>query len=69
MGNTIMHNKAKCKKCDSVIESIHRHDWKSCKCGAIFVDGGKSYIRRGGKLEDIEELSEFILTESEANTA
>lgn len=59
----ILKNRARCKKCDDVVESVHRHDWKQCKCGAIFVDGGKDYIRRGwdgGSADEvIEELSEF----------
>ena len=56
----ILSNKARCKLCGDIIESKHRHDWVSCKCGEIFVDGGKEYIRRGfKKYENIEELSEF----------
>lgn len=51
-------NKARCKKCGDVIESKFRHDFQSCKCGAIFVDGGRDYCRRGGNSEDFEELSE-----------
>lgn len=51
-------NKARCKKCGDIIESKFRHDFKQCKCGAIFVDGGKDYCRRGGNPEDFEELSE-----------
>lgn len=54
----IMKNKAQCVKCKDIIESLYRHDFKQCKCGAIFVDGGKDYLRRGGKFEDIIELSE-----------
>jgi len=51
-------NRARCKKCGDVIESKSVHDFKQCKCGAIFTDGGKDYIRRGGKdLNDIEDLS------------
>lgn len=42
-------NKAQCALCDDVIESTHRHDFVSCKCGEIFVDGGKAYLRRGAK--------------------
>lgn len=42
-------NKAQCALCNDVIESIHRHDFVGCKCGEIFVDGGKSYLRRGAK--------------------
>ena len=52
-------NKARCKKCGDVIESKHRHDFRTCKCEAIFVDGGKDYIRRGGSPSDCEELSEY----------
>lgn len=55
---TIIHNRAKCKKCGDVIESNYRHDWVSCKCGAIFVDGGHDYLRWGGNPEYIIDLSE-----------
>lgn len=55
---TIKVNKARCRKCDDVIESKFRHDFQSCSCGAIFVDGGLDYCRRGGNPEDFEELSE-----------
>jgi hypothetical protein len=54
----ILKNKAQCKKCQDIIESVHVHDFRQCKCGAIFVDGGKDYLRRGGELDDIIELSE-----------
>lgn len=55
----ITANKAKCLKCQTVIESVHRHDFVRCKCGAVFVDGGKDYLRRGGTTNLIEELSEY----------
>lgn len=55
----ILRNAARCKKCGVVVESKHRHDFASCECGAIFVDGGTDYIRRGGDPASIEELSEF----------
>jgi len=54
----ILKNKAQCAKCKDIIESYNRHDFRRCKCGAIFVDGGKDYMRRGGEREDIIELSE-----------
>ena len=53
----ILTNKARCKKCGDTIESKHRHERVSCSCGAIFVDGGHVYIRRGGEPKNIEELS------------
>lgn len=49
-------NKARCRKCGDVIESTHRHDFVSCKCGAIAVDGGRDYLRRVGI--DFDDLSE-----------
>lgn len=38
-----MKNKAKCKLCETVIESFHAEDYVTCKCGEIFVDGGDSF--------------------------
>jgi len=55
----ILVNKIRCKKCNEVIESTHRHDFKFCKCGTVAVDGGKDYLRRCGNREDWEELSEY----------
>jgi hypothetical protein len=45
----ILKNKAQCNKCKDIVKSTHIHDFKQCKCGAIFV---------GGEFEDIIELSE-----------
>jgi hypothetical protein len=55
----LVSNKAQCNQCKTIIESTHRHDFKYCACGAIFVDGGLDYIRRGGQLEDIIDLCEY----------
>jgi hypothetical protein len=49
-------NRLRCKKCGDVIESKYRHDFVSCKCNAIFVDGGNDYWRYGGDLEYVERL-------------
>lgn len=35
-----MRNRAKCKSCESVIESIHERDEVGCACGKISVSGG-----------------------------
>lgn len=43
---TIIRNSAKCLGCGDELESVHRHDFKFCSCGALAVDGGKDYIRR-----------------------
>jgi hypothetical protein len=56
---TIVRNALKCARCFDVIESVRRHDFRWCKCGAVFVDGGKDYIRRGGDFEAMISLDEF----------
>jgi hypothetical protein len=35
-----MRNRAKCKLCDSIIESFHHTDYVECKCGHISVSEG-----------------------------
>ena len=52
-------NKIQCLNCKDIIESEFTHDFKWCKCSKVFVDGGKSYLRRGGCLEYIKDLSEY----------
>lgn len=55
-------NKAKCKKCGDIIESTYRHNFVTCKCGSVSVDGGLDYCRRAwpsGNIDDwIEEIQE-----------
>ncbi len=55
----LVRNAARCKRCDTTIVSRHRHDMVSCKCGAIFVDGGTDYCRRGGDFDLIEDQREY----------
>lgn len=50
-------NKVQCLKCKDIIESKHVHDFVYCKCRSIFVDGGREYLRRGGNLDLLIELS------------
>jgi len=58
----IIANKIRCKRCNSEIESRSVHDYVSCECGAVAVDGGHEYIRRTFMKdpdEDFEELSVY----------
>lgn len=60
---TILRNRAQCKLCGDIVESVHVHDFRRCKCGAMAVDGGKSYLKRCARGTDaVLELSE--VTES-----
>lgn len=47
----IVQNAASCNGCGDFIVSKHRHDFVTCTCGAISVDGGQAYLRRIGSLE------------------
>jgi hypothetical protein len=56
----LKRNAVRCLKCNTVIESKHVHDFVWCTCKAIFTDGGSDYIRRGGDLEAMHDLSEYV---------
>jgi hypothetical protein len=53
----IVQNAVTCKKCDDFIVSKHRHDFVTCSCGTISVDGGQEYLKRYGDLEQYLDLS------------
>lgn len=57
----IKRNAFRCKRCGMVVESKSVHDYQQCACGN-FTDGGLEYIRRGGNLEDMEDMSEMEKT-------
>jgi hypothetical protein len=63
----IIRNSARCRRCEEEIESTHRHDFRWCGCGAIAVDGGRSYLKRAGEIEDCEETSVFGEDENDAS--
>ncbi len=44
----IVQNAVTCLGCGDFIVSKHRHDFVTCTCGAISVDGGQDYLRRVG---------------------
>jgi hypothetical protein len=44
----IVQNAVTCLSCGDFIVSKHRHNYVTCTCGAISVDGGQSYLRRIG---------------------
>jgi len=47
-GVVLLRNIARCDKegCGDVIESTTTHDFATCGCGSLSVDGGLSYRRR-----------------------
>ena len=59
---TVLINQAQCLLCGEIIQSTHRHDFRSCTCGNLFVDGGRAYLRRGwtqeGSWKELSEVTE-----------
>jgi hypothetical protein len=51
----ITKNAAQCGLCDDIVESKSRHDFVTCSCNNIFIDGGLDYFRAGAK-----DMSNFI---------
>lgn len=54
-----------CRKCGDRIYSRHTHDYVSCKCGGISVDGGYDYLRRSAK--SLSYIIEASITMPEHN--
>jgi len=60
MNEIILANKIKCNHCDDEIESKYRHDFVTCSCGKVSVDGGKDYLKRSfTDRSDYTEISEY----------
>ena len=53
----IIQNAATCLGCGDFIVSKHRHDFVTCTCGAVSVDGGQEYLRRVGDFTNAMDMS------------
>ena len=45
----ILSNQIECLSCGDKPYSRTRHDFRSCKCESVSVDGGQAYLRRVGE--------------------
>ncbi|WP_435070949.1 DUF7695 domain-containing protein [Ohessyouella blattaphilus] len=59
----IKHNRFKCLTCGDIMESTSRHDFVTCACGNLSVDGGHDYFRicyrdGEGSYKDMTEYEE-----------
>jgi hypothetical protein len=57
-----MRNRAKCKKCQSIIESYTISDYVTCKCGEIGICGGTQAL-----LCESKDWNSFIRVDDEDN--
>jgi len=57
----------KCRKCQDIIWSRARHDFRWCTCRSIAIDGGWDYSKTCGELENIENVTiDLPITEKDA---
>jgi hypothetical protein len=65
----IIRNRARCLACGDILESTSVHDFVTCSCGNVSVDGGHDYLKRSVKdWSKYQDLSVTIfpqLSESE----
>lgn len=57
----LVYNAIQCKKCGDIIESVHRHNYVTCKCGTVSVDGGLDYQQTlfKGSTDDYTNLAVY----------
>ena len=55
----LTRNSVMCLKCGDEISSVHVHDFKSCSCGNVAVDGGLHYTRRVFITDEWEDTSTY----------
>ena len=60
--NEPLRNRAKCKLCGDILESFHRHDYVTCTCGEIGIDGGMDYFKCNAK-----DWKNFLRIDNEGN--
>lgn len=53
-------NAAICNLCGWFVRSRNRHDFVTCRCGALSVDGGSWYCKRTGNHKDYTDVIELF---------
>ena len=62
----MLRNRAKCKLCDSIIESFHDTDHVICKCGEIEVNGGQAMFAKANDFANflrVDDLGNEIVVQ------
>lgn len=57
----LIRNSVRCKRCGDIIESKSTHHAVRCSCKFTTVDGGLSYTRVMGDLDNIEYLHQWLV--------
>lgn len=56
-GNLVYRNSIRCNHCADEITSSYQHEFVSCSCGTVFVDGGSVNRRIGGTQNDYTDTA------------
>lgn len=58
-----------CPDCGDLVFSRARHDFRSCSCGAVSIDGGFDYLKVAGKIriEDNKIITKQIEVSASKN--
>ena len=56
----IITNRAKCRACHDVIESVNYWNYEICSCGAIAIWGGNKFLGHRGAEKDFEDLAIYL---------
>ena len=55
------HNCVRCLHCGFIVESLNLHDYQTCPCWTVSVDGGSQYLKRWSRwsssVKDYREMS------------
>ena len=66
----LIKNHVRCLHCGDHLESRSHHDYRTCRCRKVAVDGGLEYLRRKGEPgKDYQELSDYAPDEASAYLA
>ena len=57
MDTKLVFNAIRCNKCKNIVVSNHTHDFRTCECGTVSVDGGLDYRKRCGNKSDYTDIS------------
>jgi hypothetical protein len=61
-------NGVECLKCGDVLYSVYCHDFHTCKCGKVAVDGGRDYLKISGNVGEWRQIT-FDLVENKVKEA
>ena len=64
MRKRVIKNAIRCNHCGDVIESKYLHDFRTCKCGCVSVDGGHAYLRRSFTFSPLDYTELSVIDEN-----